>query len=141
MMSRTYSELVRLETFDERYRYLRVAGEVGVATFGFSRYLNQQLYHSKDWKKVRRDVIARDNACDLAIADREIFDRIIVHHINPLTIEDLEETSPLIFDMENLICVSHNTHEAIHYGDASLLPSLPVVRYSGDMCPWKKGGK
>lgn len=135
-MIRTYSDLRRLETFQERYEYLRLNGRVGADTFGFDRYLNQQLYRSERWKMTRRGIIIRDNGCDLGIEGYEIVDKIIIHHMNPLTIEDLMELRDSIFDPEFLICVSHRTHEAIHYGDATLLPKIPAARRPGDTKFW-----
>ena len=134
---RRYSELRRLETFKERYEYLRLAGIVGEATFGFDRYLNQLLYTSDRWKKVRREIIIRDNGCDLGIPGYDLKSKIIIHHMNPLTLKDVEEVSENIFNPENLICVSLRTHNAIHYGDESLLPYDPVIRRPNDTCPWK----
>lgn len=133
-----YSEVIRLSSFKERYEYLRVQGTVGMDTFGWDRYLNQALYTSKDWRDFRNQIIIRDNGCDLAHPDRPItHEKIIIHHINPLTVEDLENHSPVIFDPDNVICVSHLTHEAIHYGDENLLASEPTVRRPNDTCPWK----
>ena len=140
MMKRikSYKELRRLKTFEERYDYLRLIGEVGLATFGFDRYLNQQLYKSKRWRSVRNKVIIRDEACDLGVAGYEIAAKLVVHHMNPLTLEDIENGADVIFDMDNLICTTHNTHMAIHYGDASLLVQAPVERRPGDTIPWKR---
>ena len=118
---RRYSELIKLPTFEERFEYLKLDGRVGKMTYGSDRIFNQAFYHSKEWRDFRNKVIARDNGCDLGIEDREIFDKLIVHHINPMTIKDLEEGGEDLFDMENFICCSYNTHEAIHYGDSSLL--------------------
>lgn len=135
---RSYKELSRLKSFKEKFEYLRLQGQVGKDTFGFDRYLNQALYSSQEWKRFRRNVIIRDNGCDLGDPDREIQgDRIIIHHINPLTVEDLEKRNPAIFDMDNVICVSYFTHQAIHYGDESLLPQEPNERTPGDTIPWK----
>jgi hypothetical protein len=134
---KSYRELIRFPTFEERFEYLKLGGIVGRSIFGFDRYLNQRLYHSREWKLIRREVILRDNACDLAIPDRPIHGRIIVHHINPLTIEEIERGSDSIFNLNNLVCVSHNTSNAIHYGDASLLPRLPIERRKGDTCLWR----
>lgn len=135
---RTYSELKQLKTFRERYEYLRLAGLVGESTFGFDRYLNQALYRSKAWKKARNFVIQRDNGCDLGIEDREIAGRILVHHMNPLVVDEVDERDEDIFNPEFLICVSHETHNAIHYGDESLLmKNEPTVRRPNDTCPWK----
>lgn len=136
---KTYSELITLPTFIERFRYLKLDGRVGEATFGFDRYLNQTLYRSPKWKHFRRGIIVRDMGCDLAHEDYEIVgELIIVHHINPLTIEDLINQDPKIFDPENAISTRLNTHNAIHYGDESLLITEPVVRTQYDTCPWKR---
>jgi hypothetical protein len=133
---RSYRELSRLSTFEERYRYLRLQGKVGKDTFGFDRYLNQALYSSVEWKRFRREILIRDDGCDLGIPDRLIAGKVLIHHINPLTIEDVEKRSSVIFDPNNVICVSHLTHQAIHYGDENLLPKDPIVRRPGDHCPW-----
>lgn len=135
---KTYSELILLPTFEERYRYLRLDGAVGKVTFGYDRYLNQILYHSDEWKGFRRDIIIRDNGCDLACIGFDIFDRAIVHHINPITVEDVLKRNPMIFDPENVITTIHNTHQAIHYGDEGLLIRAPTERSRNDTCPWKK---
>ena len=135
---RSYKKLSRLKTFQERYEYLRLNGDVGKDTFGFDRYLNQSFYTSMEWRRFRNAVIVRDNGCDLGDPEHEIHgDRIIIHHINPLTVKDLEERTDALFDMNNVICVSDKTHKAIHYGDESLLPQNPVERKPGDTCPWK----
>ena len=135
---RSYKELSRLKTFRERYEYLRLQGTVGKETFGFDRYLNQALYTSKEWRDFRNEVIIRDEGCDLGDPERPIKgDRIIIHHINPLSVEDVKNRADSIFDMNNVICVSYKTHEAIHYGDASLLPQDPVERKPNDHIPWK----
>ena len=137
-MIRTYSELLTFKTFEERFDYLKLNGIVGQDTFGFDRYMNQLLYHnSKEWKAVRRKVIVRDNGCDLGMEGYDILGRILVHHLNPITIDDIKNRSPTIFDLNNLICVSHNTHNAIHYGDENLLVKAPVERKLNDTCPWK----
>lgn len=134
---RRYSELIKLPTFEERFEYLKLDGRVGKMTYGSDRIFNQAFYHSKEWRDFRNKVIARDNGCDLGIEDREIFDKLIVHHINPMTIKDLEEGGEELFDMENFICCSHNTHEAIHYGDSSLLVKTEFVeRRPGDTKLW-----
>ena len=135
-MIRRYSELCRLQTFEERFDYLKLQGIVGESTFGFDRYLNQLLYSSSEWKRVRNAVIVRDDGCDMGLADYPA-NRIIVHHMNPLSVEDLENRSDLIFNPEFLICVSFNTHNAIHFGDETLLPKPPVERKPGDTCPWR----
>ena len=137
-MDKCYSELVKLKTLIERYEYLRTFSKIGEETFGGSRYLNQYLYTKSDlWKSVRRKIILRDNGRDLGLDDYIIQGRIIVHHINPLTKEQLLNFDPCIFDMENLISCSHNTHNAIHYGDKSLLPQDPIERRPFDTCPWR----
>ena len=137
-MTKCYSELIELPTLEERYRYLRIGGHVGEETFGFNRQLNQQLY-TKDyrWKQLRNRIIVRDDGCDLAMPDFRIYSRVIIHHINPITVEDFMNNDPIIFDPENLICVSFNTHQAIHYGDESLLPQVPIVRTPNDTCLWR----
>lgn len=137
MSIRTYSELIKLPTFEERFRYLSLEGVVGASTFGFDRYLNQVFYRSQRWKKIRDHVILRDNGCDLAMEGYEIYDRILVHHMNPITIQDIERESEYLIDPEFLISTVHNTHNAIHYGDENLLPILPIERRPNDTCPWK----
>jgi hypothetical protein len=136
-MTKSYSELILLPTFLERYRYLKLGGIVGESSFGFDRYLNQVLYKSREWKSVRDRVIIRDNGNDLGVADYPIGKIIVVHHMNPITMDDIVEANPIIFDEEHLISVSLNTHNAIHFGDENLLPKLPVERKAGDTCPWK----
>ena len=136
-MKKTYSEAISFPTFEERFRYLKLDGRVGIETFGFNRYANQQFYQSLRWKKVRDEVIIRDKACDLAMPGREMNKYILVHHINPITFEDILNQSPNVFDLENLICVSKKTHNAIHYSDESSLSLDPVVRMPNDTCPWK----
>ena len=133
---RSYSELIQLPTFMDRYEYLRVTSTIGIETFGFNRYLNQAFYHSRLWKDARRNVIIRDDANDLGIRGMQIFDKVIVHHMNPITIEQIEDADPDIFNLEFLITVSHKTHEAIHYGDANLLPALPIERKPRDTRLW-----
>lgn len=135
-MTRCYSELSKLNTFEERFNYLRLKGAVGADTFGFDRYLNQRFYRSPEWKIARRDVIIRDNGCDLGLEGYELHDNIYVHHMNPISPNDLIHGETWIYDPEYLICVSFNTHQAIHYGDISLLPKLPVERTMNDTCPW-----
>ncbi len=136
-MIKRYSELIRYDTFIDRYHYLNLVGQVGIETFGLDRYLNQTLYRSSRWRRTRNQVILRDNGCDLGMEGFDIVDRIIVHHINPLTVQDIEEDVDEIYDPEFLICCSFDTHNAIHYGDERLLPQLPVERRPGDTCPWK----
>lgn len=135
---RTYSELIALPTFEERFKYLQLNGKVGKDTFGFDRYLNQVFYRSRRWLSIRDEVIIRDNGCDLAVEGHEIVGRIIIHHINPVTIEDIERESEFLLDPEFLITTIHNTHNAIHYGDENLLIKLPRERTANDTCPWKR---
>ena len=135
---KTYSELIMIPTFLERYRYLKIGGRVGEETFGYDRYLNQTLYRSPEWKRFRRDMILRDNGLDLACDGYEIVGKILVHHIDPITPKDVIRRDPKIFDPENVVCVSLNTHNAIHYGDESLLMLDPIVRTKNDTCPWKR---
>ena len=136
-MIRTYSELVSLPTFKERYEYLRLNGSVGLDTFGFDRYLNQEFYRSKEWKSIRDQVIIRDNGCDLGVDGYEIYGRIVIHHMNPILQTDILDRTHLLLDPEYLICTTHATHNAIHYGDEGLLPREPVERTRNDTCPWK----
>lgn len=137
MSIKTYSELITMPTFQERFRYLRLNGSVGNDTFGFDRYLNQVFYRSQRWRSVRDFVIIRDNGCDLGIDGYEIHSKILIHHINPITLKDIERESEFLLDPEYLICTSHNTHNAIHYGDESLLITEPIQRTRNDTCPWK----
>lgn len=134
---RTYSELVHLSTFEERYQYLRLSGVVGKDTFGFDRYLNQNFYRSAAWKRVRDQVIIRDNGCDLGMEDRIIQGKILIHHMNPITDKDILDLTDFLLDPEYLICVSHVTHNAIHYGDEDQLLKMPTARFKNDTCPWK----
>lgn len=131
-----YSELIRIPDFEGRFNYLKLAGGVGEATFGFDRYLNQALYRSSAWKKVRNQIIIRDNGCDMGLEDYPA-NRIIVHHMNPIDEQDILDRSDEIFNPEYLICVSYNTHNAIHFGDFDTLPKPIVERRPGDTCPWK----
>lgn len=135
---RTYSELCLLKSFKERFDYLKLDGAIGEMKFGYERYLNQQFYKSQEWKKARNAVIIRDNACDLAHPDFPIYGKLYVHHLNPITVEDLIKHSSLLTDPENLVCVSYDTHYSITYGDEGLLPSRPVDRKPNDTCPWRK---
>lgn len=137
---KSYSELSRLPTFEERYAYLRLAGIVGEETFGFDRYLNQHFYRSREWKSVRDFVIIRDCGCDLGIPGREIQGKIMVHHMNPISSDDIEQRPSLLLDPRYLICVTHATHNAIHFGDEKLLIKEPIQRYPNDTCPWKPKG-
>jgi hypothetical protein len=138
MSIKTYSELITLPTYEERYRYLRLGGQVGKETFGFDRYLNQVFYRSDEWRKVRDEVIIRDNGCDLGIEGREIHGRILIHHMNPITIEDIKNRSDFLLNPEYLITTVKNTHDAIHYGDEDLLITAPRERTKNDTCPWRK---
>lgn len=140
MLTKSYSELSRLSTFEERYRYLKLHGVVGEDIFGYNRVFNQYFYHSPEWRRTRREVILRDNGCDLGLSGYDINGRIYVHHINPVTLEDVETLSDRLFDPENLICVSFDTHNAIHYGDERGLPKSPIERVPGDTCPWRRNG-
>lgn len=135
-MKRTYSELTKLKTLAERYDYLKLKGSVGKSTFGFDRYLNQVFYRSKVWRNARNEVIVRDGACDLGVPGYEITDKIVIHHMNPISPEDIISGNELIFDPNVLICVSYRTHLAIHFGDSTLLPKPLVVRYPGDTKLW-----
>lgn len=136
---RTYSELIQLPTFEERYEYLKLGGTVGEDTFGFDRYLNQIFYKSKEWISIRNYVITRDNGCDLGIPGREIREaKILVHHMNPITKEDILNRSDILLNPEYLICTVKNTHDAIHYGDSDLLYTDPIERSKNDMCPWRR---
>lgn len=139
MSIKTYSELIQLPTFKDRYRYLRLMGQVGRDTFGHDRYINQILYqrHPK-WKSARDQVIIRDNGCDLGVEGYEIHGKIIVHHMNPITMDDIENESDFLFDPEFLICTTHSTHNAIHYGDEGLLIVEPIIRTKNDTCPWRR---
>lgn len=128
--------MLHYNTFEDRYKYLRLHGVVGEDVFGFDRYINQAFYTSRDWRSTRSKVIIRDCGCDLAIADRDIASTIFIHHINPITLEMFEENSPLLYDLDNLVCVSRDTHQAIHYGDESLLIKDYVPRRPGDTTLW-----
>lgn len=134
--TRTYEELSKLETFDERFRYLILGGIIGEETFGYDRWLNQKFYTSEEWKRLRREVIIRDGGCDLGIPGMEITGRLIIHHMNPVSKTDVLKHSQSLVDLDNLICTSINTHNAIHYGDLSILEPL-VERRPNDTCPWR----
>lgn len=138
MNIRTYSELIELSTFEERFRYLQLNGTVGKDTFGFDRYLNQNFYRSAAWRRIRDQVIVRDNGCDLGIEDQMIGNRILIHHMNPISDKDILNQTNFLLNPEYLICVSHATHNAIHYGDETLLVKAPMIRTKGDTCPWKR---
>lgn len=136
---RSYTELVQLCTYEERFKYLSLGGVVGEDTFGFDRYLNQQFYRSSEWKRVRDIVITRDAGCDLGIVGREICGKILIHHMNPISAADIQNGVEYLLDPEYLICVSHETHNAIHYGDESVCRNIiPVERLPGDTIPWKR---
>lgn len=136
-MLRTYTELSKLNSFLERYEYLRLGGKVGEETFGFDRYLNQIFYKDPEWLEARDNVIIRDGGCDLGMSDREIRGKILVHHMNPVTKEQILRRDPVLFNPEYLICTIKSTHDAIHYGDQTLLMLDPIVRTKNDTCPWK----
>lgn len=138
MTIRTYSELITLPTFEERFDYLRLNGSVCEETFGFDRYINQKFYKSREWKDVRDHVIVRDNGCDLGVEGYEIHGRIIIHHMNPLLLKDFHDHSDFLLNPEYLISTIHNTHNAIHYGDKSLLITAPIERSKNDTCPWRQ---
>jgi len=135
---KTYSELISLPTFEERFEYLRLDGRVGEDTFGFDRYLNQMFYQkSHEWKRIRDYVIVRDNGCDLGVLGYEIYGKILVHHINPLMVSDIVHSTKNLLDPEFLISTSLATHNAIHYGDISKLATAPIERSKNDTCPWR----
>lgn len=138
MWIKSYSELKSLSTFEERYNYLRLRGNVGQDTFGFDRIFNQMFYRSREWKSIRNQVIIRDNGCDLGIEGYEIHERIIIHHMNPISLEDIQENTEFLMNPEYLITTTHQTHNAIHYGDESLIRRAPVERTRFDTCPWKR---
>lgn len=133
---RSYSELRRLHTFEDRFEYLRLSGEVGSATFGFDRYINQQFYHSNEWQRARNEVIVRDNGCDLGISGYEIHGALLIHHINPMTADDIIHGEDWIFDPEYLITTTQNTHNAIHFGNDKLLPKVVISRTPNDTKLW-----
>lgn len=138
-MFRTYTELSKLKTFEERFEYLRLDGQVGKETFGFDRIFNQKFYRSVEWRRTRDQVIIRDFGCDLGVPGHEIYgQRILIHHMNPISLEDLERRSEILMNPEYLITTIHNTHQAIHYGDEDLLIKLPRERTKNDTCPWKR---
>lgn len=134
---RRYSELIKIDNYLDRFEYLKLGGKVGTETFGFERYLNQKFYQSKEWKRVRDAIIIRDNGCDMAFSGREIQSKIIIHHINPVLPKDIIDKEDWILNPEFLVCVSKQTHDAIHYGDKSLLMLDPVIRTKNDTCPWR----
>lgn len=134
---KTYSELIMIPTFEGRYEYLKLGGQVGVETFGFDRYLNQAFYKSDEWLSVRDYVIARDNGCDLGVEGYEIYGRILIHHMNPITKEDILQRSKFLLDPEYLITTVKRTHDAIHYGNNSIIFEAPIERRKNDTCPWR----
>lgn len=136
-MIKTYSELSKLQTFEERYAYLKLSGTVGKDTFGYDRYLNQIFYRSQEWKSIRDKVIIRDEGCDLGVDGYEIHGRIYIHHMNSIILKDIENKTEFLLNPEYLITTTHSTHNAIHYGDESLLPLIPKERTANDTCPWK----
>jgi len=136
-MIKCYRDLIQLESFIERYQYLKLHGKVGEDTFGLDRYVNQTLYKSHKWRRTRSQIIIRDNGCDLGVEGHELDNYIVVHHMNPITLEDIEEERDIIFDPENLICCSSRTHQAIHFGDEGLLPKDFVQRRPNDTCLWR----
>ena len=137
MSIKTYSELITIPTFEERFEYLQLKGAVGKDTFGYDRHLNQVLYRSPEWKRLRNQIIIRDGGCDLACNGYDIYDKVLIHHLIPITVEDVLARSRKVFDPDNLVCVSHNTHNAIHYGDMDLLVTGPIIRTKNDTCPWR----
>ena len=137
MLLKSYRNLILLPTILDRFEYLRIKANVGDPTFGFDRFINQDFYQSREWRQVRMKVIARDEGCDLGMPDYPIGGKVIIHHINPITAEDIENASDLLFDLDDLICVSESTHNAIHFGDETLLPAEPIIRRPGDTCPWR----
>ena len=137
-MIRTYAELITFPTFEERFEYLRLNGTVGEETFGFDRYLNQVFYHDPEWHKTRDRIIVRDCGRDLGVVGFELYGVILIHHLNPITKDDILNRAPKLFDPENLVCCSKRTHDAIHYGDGSLLYVAPIERTPNDTCPWKR---
>lgn len=138
MIIRTYSELITLPTFEERFQYLKLNGQVGKSTFGFDRHLNQLFYKSDEWLRLRDQIIIRDNGCDLGVEGREIHGRILIHHMNPIRKEDILNRSRYLLDPEFLICTVKRTHDAIHYGDENLLLTIPKERRKNDTCPWRR---
>ena len=138
MSIKTYSELIALPTFEERFEYLRLDGSVGEQTFGFDRYINQVFYQSYEWKKIRDFVIIRDNGCDLGMDGHDISGKILIHHMNPITVNDIQTRSEFLLNPDYLISTTHITHNAIHYGDERLLAKGPIERTKYDTCPWRR---
>ena len=137
MIIRTYNELMLLPTFEERFKYLKLSGRVGEETFGFDRWINQKFYRSAEWKHLRDQVIIRDNGCDLGVEGREIYGKILIHHMNPITKKDILDRTDLLLNPMYLISVTKQTHDAIHYSDESILINDPIVRSRNDTCPWR----
>lgn len=137
MSIKTYSELILLPTFEERFKYLQLNGRVAEDTFGFDRYINQNFYRSSEWRRIRDYIIIRDNGCDLGVDGYEIHGKILIHHMNPITVSDINFSTEYLMNPEYLICVTHNTHNAIHYGDEKQILTGPIVRTKNDTCPWK----
>ena len=137
-MIKTYSELISIPTFEERYNYLKLYGIVGEDTFGHKRWLNQNFYHSIEWLRFRDEIILRDGGCDLAFKGFEIFDSVLIHHINPITYEDILNRNPSVLDPENVVCTTLSTHNAIHYGNEKVTTIIPIERRKNDTCPWKQ---
>lgn len=137
-MNKTYSELITLPSFKERFLYLKLDGVVGKETFGFKRWLNQEFYHCDEWLRFRDNIIIRDGGCDLGVPGYDIYGPVLIHHLNPITCEDILHRNPCVFDPENVICTRLKTHNAIHYGDESLLALAPIERSRNDTCPWRK---
>lgn len=138
MSIRTYSQLIRLPTFEDRFEYLKLKGSVGKDTFGHDRYLNQVFYSSMEWRRLRDEIIIRDNGCDLGVEGRQIGGKVYIHHLNPLSVNDILTHSEYLINPEYLVCVSFETHNAIHYGDINLLPRDPIERRQNDTCPWRR---
>ena len=134
---RTYSELIKLSSFEERFKYLQLSGVVGRETFGYDRVFNQKFYRSAEWRRIRNYVIDRDNGCDLGIVGHEIYGPILIHHMNPISVDDIRDVTEYLLNPEYLITTIHNTHNAIHYGDETLLIDQPLERKPNDMCPWR----
>lgn len=140
MIIRTYSELITLPTFEERFKYLQLNGKVGKDTFGFDRIFNQLFYTSGEWREIRHHIIIRDNGCDLGVPGYEIPEgvKIFIHHMNPITIDDIRDATEYLLNPDFLITTIHNTHQAIHYGDMKMLTTTPITRSRYDTCPWRK---
>ena len=138
MSIRTYSESIAIPTYEERVKYLQLNGNIGNETFGYDRMFNQRFYSSLEWKRLRDEIIFRDNGCDLGILDRRIMGKILIHHMNPIMLEDIQKSSEFLLNPEYLICTSFETHNAIHYGDENLLFKAPIERTKYDTCPWRQ---